>query len=186
MSIKEEADDAYRKGDYRRALELSEELARGGDAAAIYTCAILYELGSGADSPNLDKAWIYFERLAREHHLSEGYLGCARVILSRGEQSRAKLAEEFCRRAIEIDNSAFGHLILGDIYSKFHDPPDLKRAARCYVDAAVRGAAWGWRRYANVKKAQGNFVIWALVHALATVAFPLYVLVLGARATRTG
>lgn len=177
------AHEAFRKRDYELALKLSEQL---DDPASLFRCGILYETGFGAQTPDLDRAWRYFERLMREHQASEGYLGCARIILKRARTTQWAQAEAYCLRAIELDGNAFAYFLLGETYSRLKEPLDCEKAARAFVSAAMRGAPWGWRRYANIKIKQGNWPLGVVVHCVATIAFPLYILLLGKRATRTG
>ncbi len=186
MRMTEEANRAFRNRDYRLALKLSEELASEGDPCAIYTCGIIYEIGSGLLGPDLGKAWSYFERLAREHSLSEGYLGCVRIVLAQQDLTRLNLAESFCNSAIQTDDTAFGYLLLGDLNVHLKQPPDLLSAGRCYSSAALRGSLWGLRRYAYVMRLRGRWLGYFTMHAIATVLTPVYLIFFGLRSTRSG
>jgi TPR repeat protein len=186
MDAEKSANRAFERGDYFEALKISEKLAAAGDLGAIYTCAIIYELGSPRIQKDLTKAWSYFEKLARQNNLSEGYLGMVRIIIERKDIGKSKMAESYCRLAIEADGSAFGFLLLGDVKRLLVQPPKLDEASGAYFSAAIRGALWGWRRWANVKRVQGDWLAWVVIHAIATLITPFYLIILGRRASRSG
>lgn len=178
---------AFNEDDIETALALSEKMAETGDIQAIYTCGLIYGGLDGFENlRDLEKAWSYFQRLALNFNIDEGYLGCVRILLARREADRWELALDYCRAAIDLSNTQFGWLLLGDVLSKLHPNPDKPAACRAYLKAAMGGAPWGWRRFAEIKWAGGNYVFAAFIHVLATIIFPVYVLLCGFRATRTG
>jgi len=185
--LRVQATIAFNSENMESALELSEKLAETGDAQALFTCGLIYEgLDGFENKKNLEKAWSYFQRLALNFNFDEGYLGCVRILLARREVDRWELALAYCLAAIESSNTQFGWLLLGDVLSKLNPSPDRQGACRAYLKAAMGGAPWGWRRFAEIKRADGNYLLAAVVHILATLAFPVHVLFSGFRATRTG
>lgn len=186
MDASDEADRAFRRRDYALALKLSEKLAGEGDPSAIYTCGLIYEIGAGLPGPDLAKAWVNFERLAREYGLSEGYLGCVRILIANRDRAKARIAESFCRSAIEADGTAFGYLLLGDVCLRLKQPPDLAMAESSYISSAIRGSVWGMRRYARLMRIRGNWLGCLLMHTIATVLTPIYLIIFGFRSTRSG
>lgn len=184
--LRKKGNDAYRREDYNLALEIFEKMAISGDPHALFTCGLIYEGVGGFDHPDLCKAWSYYERLHREHDFDEGYLGCVRIMLRRKETLKWKVARQYCERVIKLNRNAFAYLLLGDVVLNLAPQPSTKEAAKAYLTAAARGAPWGLRRYANMKKIEGYSIFSLTIHLVATILFPFYILVFGFRATRTG
>lgn len=181
-----EASRAFKRREFDKALDLSLALSQYNVYEALYTCAIIYEEGVSLQGRNLEAAYKYFDRLRRACDADEGYVGCARIILEKRDIENVQLAEEYCRTAIEKGNNPFAYFILGRIFEDFKTPPDLVEAKKMYAAAALRGAAWGMRRFAIVEWKRSNYLVSIFAHIAATIFFPFYRLFGGQRALRMG
>lgn len=177
------ADSAFKRQDYDLALSLSMELSKYNIPEALFTCGLIYERIKG--KVDFDKSYTYYDRL-RKYDLVEGNNGCVRVFLKKKAHSEAVRAEQYCLTAIKENGSPLARLLLGRVLEELHQPPDLQRAKKLYLEAALRGLPWGYRRFANVKLKEGHKVVGILLHIMATVVFPFYVLIFGNKALRAG
>lgn len=172
----------------RIALRHYEELANLGLPDGCFMCGVIYEnlAWEKEDEEYLRKAWSNYLKLMTKFDESEGYIGCARIILARKDANRARLAESYCLDAIEKDDNPFAYLVLGRVYEAFDLPDKAKQAMQAYWSAAWRGAAFGMRGFARIQWRHGSKIIAILVHVIATVLFPIYRLLGGSRALRPG
>ena len=182
----DEATRAYAAKKYDDALRVASRLASRNIQVGHYICALIYELGIASAGQDLSRAFRHFEFLAKGFDDEEGYLGCARVILREDDAEKASVAASFCRRAIELSQSQFGYLVLGDVLNHLATPRDPRGARTAYFQAAIRGAAWGWRNLANLEYSQRDWLGSFVLHVWATLVFPLYFLFGGSRALRRG
>lgn len=179
---------AARADDTERAVKLCEQLASHNLPAAHLGCGWGYEIYAWKknDLSYYDKAWSHYFKLMTDFDDSEGYIGCARIILAREEKAKADTAVRYCRYAIERDGNPFAYLVLGRVYEKFYLPEKAKQALRAYCGAAWRGAAFGMRRFASLHWRHGSKTVAVVVHVVATLLFPLFRLFGGSRALRPG
>ena len=177
------ASAAFKRHDYDSALSLSMELSKYNVPEALFTCGLIYERIKG--KVDLDKSYAYYDRL-RKYDLVEGNNGCVRVLLKKKAHSGAARAEQYCLTAIKENGSPLARLLLGRVLEELHQPPDLQRAKKLYLEAALRGLPWGYRRFANIKMREGHRVAGILIHIITTVISPFYVLILGNKALRAG
>ncbi|HWG10308.1 MAG TPA: hypothetical protein VN693_02295 [Rhodanobacteraceae bacterium] len=177
------ASDAFKRHDYDLALSLSIELSRYNVPEALFTCGLIYERLKG--KMDLEKSYTYYDRL-RKYDLVEGSNGCVRVILKKGAHSEAAKAEQYCLMAMKEDGSPLARLLLGRVLEELCQPPDLHRAKKLYLEAALHGRPWGYRRFANIKIREGHKVVGILIHIITTLIFPFYVLILGNKALQAG
>lgn len=186
--MRKEATAAVRRNDTEKAIELCEQLVKHNLPEAHLGCGWGYEIYAWKknDTSYYEKAWHHYFKLMTEFNDSEGYVGCARIILAREDKARAELAERYCRYAIERDGNPFAYLVLGRVYEAFHLPRMARQAMRAYWGAAWRGAAFGMRGFARMHWRHGSKIIAVLVHVTATFLFPLFRLFGGSRALRPG
>lgn len=183
-----EAKRAFEQHDIELALTLNEELASHNLPEGYFTCGVIYENYAleHEDPGYLDKAWQHYFKLMTEFDDSEGYVGCARIILAREDGARAELAERYCRYAIERDGNPFAYLVLGRVYEAFFLPEKARQAMHAYWGATWRGAAFGMRGFARMHWRYGSKTVAVSVHVIATFFFPLFRLFGGSRALRPG
>ena len=170
---------AYKAGDFDAALTAALELAKHNVQVGHYLCGIIYEIGSSSAGVDRSLSYKYYQLLAKGFGDDEGYLGCARILLQEKDFEKASLAVTFCRKAIDLKRNQFAYVVLGDIYQELFHPPEVKSSMKAYFNAAIHGAAWGWRRMASLESKQGNKMLSILLHILATFLFPLYLLLGG-------
>ena len=182
--MEEEAAKAFDAGDFDKALELYERLAALHYPDAYFSCGLIYEHGSSSRGQDFQIAYSYFDRLRIEWAQSEGYVGCARIILSSREIDKTGLAKRYCDEAIELDGNPFAYLVLGQIQEEFLG--NHAEARKNYVRAARRGAAWGMRLYARSHFDHGNKFVGVVAHVLVTIVHPFFLMFRGLSATRTG
>lgn len=186
--LRHKAREALDSRDTELALSYYEELANLHLPDGYFTSGILYEnmAWEKNDDEYLTKAWSHYLKLMTEFSESEGYIGCARIILARKDANRARLAESYCLEAIEIDDNPFAYLVLGRVYESFGLPGKTKQAMHAYLRAAFKGAAFGMRGFARVHWRHGSKTIAILAHVIATMLSPIYRLLGGSRALRSG
>ena len=71
----EDANDAYRRGDYQTALRLAEPLADGGDRAAQYRLGVMYERGKGVTQDYAEAEKWYRRSADQGYAQAENNLG---------------------------------------------------------------------------------------------------------------
>lgn len=186
--LQREARLAVRANDTDRAVKLNEQLAAHNLPEGHLGCGWGYEIYAWQknDPSYYDKAWYHYFKLMTDFDASEGYVGCARIILAREDAAKADTAVRYCHYAIERDRNPFAYLVLGRVYEQFFLPEKVKPALRAYWQSAWRGAAFGMRRYANLHWRHGSKTVAIVVHIVATVLFPLFRLFGGSRALRPG
>jgi len=177
------ASTAFKRHDYDLALSLSIELSRYNVPEALFTCGLIYERVKG--KVDLDKSYTYYDRL-RKYDLVEGNNGCVRTFLRKKAHAEAVRAEQYCLAAIKENGDPLARFLLARVLEELYQPPDLQRAKKLYLEAALRGLPWGYRRFANIKITEGHKIIGILIHVITTVISPFYVLILGNKALRAG
>ena len=81
--LREQANDAYSRRDFKLALELSTQLARKGLPDGVLTSGLILEHGWHDGVVDLDGALSFYSELATKFDDKEGYLGFARVVLKK-------------------------------------------------------------------------------------------------------
>jgi TPR repeat protein len=184
--LRDEANDAYNRRDFKTALPLFELLAKEGLPEGIYTSALIFENGWHGSEPDLHAAEEFFSSLAIKFNEPEGYLGLARIILKKGEAANLGKAENYCRHVIAKNGDPIAYLLLGRIYEELAGSTEYARAKANYFRAGLRGSAFAWRRYAFLQAKMGNGFAAALAHIFATLVSPVILIARGLRATRRG
>ena len=113
-------------------------------------------------------------------------MGACEFFLRKKAHSEAARAEQYCLVAINENGSPLARFLLARVLEELYQPPNLQRAKKLYLQAALRGLPWGYRRLANIKIREGHKVTGILIHIIATVISPFYVLILGNKALRAG
>jgi TPR repeat protein len=184
MGISEKRQDAlraFKSEDYKLALALALEIAPYGDPGACYICAVIYEY-----QHDLKKAYFYFDLCRKEGGTADAYNGCVRIILKQGRKEDILLAKEYCEAAIAKSHDGISYLLLGRLLEELSEPPDFRQAKRMYLRAALHGAAWGMRRFANLEYKLGIKPVGVFYHVAATLLFPIFRLLFGNRTLRVG
>jgi hypothetical protein len=181
-----EANVAFRRHDFERAFAISLRLTEKDIPSAFFTCGLILEKGWLGGLVDLDRAYDFFNQLAIKFNTPEGYLGCARIILAKRDFENREKAETYCRGVIGKPRDQLAYILLGRIYEELYDPPDFDSAKNAYVKAIFRGSAWALRKYANALMKSKNFVGGILMHVIATVVAPFFLLFGGLKVTRNG
>lgn len=173
---------AFDRKDYKRALELALEITPYSDPVAFYICAVINE----TVLHDLDKAYHYFDLARKVSGFHDAYNGCVRVILAQKKKNAFELANRYCDKAITESHDGVSYLLLGRLFEELAEPMDIKRARKMYVLAARHRAAWGMRKLAVLEFKYGSRVLGTLYHLVATLLFPIFRILFGKRALRTG
>lgn len=177
------ASTAFKRHDYDLALSLSLELSKYNVPEALFTCGLIYERVTG--KVDLDKSYIYYDRL-RKYDLVEGNNGCVRVLLRKNARTEASKAEQYCVAAINENGDPYACFLLAKVFEELYEPPNLQKAKKLYMKAALHGLPWGYRKFANIEIKEGNRVAGIFIHIVTTVVFPFYLLIYGNKALRAG
>ena len=166
-SPSEDADAAYKNGDYASARRLWHELAQQGDASAQTHLGVMYRDGRGV--PRDDQQAVEWFRKAAEqgNALGQANLG---FMYERGRGARQddRQAVQWFRKAAEQGN-ALGQANLGFMYRTGRGglPQDDQQAINWYRKAAEQGNALGqnnlgvmYRDGRGVAKDDGVAVTW--------------------------
>lgn len=187
--LMEKGHAAFNRQDFKSAYDYLEEPTRKSMPLALLERGAILLHGWLGEKPDLDRAYKYYERASVSNVSNvrcEGYLGCVRALLAKGDPANAEKAIRFCKAASEGVRPDIALLLLGRVFEELYQPPDYARAKEAYLAAFRRGAAWGMRRYARALWSSGNKFGGALAHVGATIAAPLYLLLRGMRAGRQG
>ncbi len=181
--LREKATTAFKNGNFEEALTISQRLSQFNVPEALFTCGVIYERIKG--KVDYDQSYKYYDRL-RKYDLTEGSTGCVRVLLRKKSFDGAAMAERLCNDAINETKDGFAYFLLGRVLEELKNPPDFKRAKKMYLQGALRGIPWGYRHLANLELRQGSKVLGVLIHVIATIVFPFYRVLLGAKSLRAG
>lgn len=184
--LRREARAAFKNNESERAFALSEQLATENVPSALFRCGLILEKGWLNGTVDLDRAWSFYNKLAINWNEDLGYLGCVRLILSKGEQKERDKAIQYCEHVLNGPVKYRALLLLGRIYEELYTPPNYKLAKKAYLKAIFHGSAWALRKYAVALGRSGNLVGSLLMHVVATVASPIFVLFGGMKVTRRG
>lgn len=185
-SLGQEADNAFRRKDFKIAFSVSERLAVANVPSAMFTCGLIMEKGWLTGQPDFDKAFGFYRGLAIKFNDDEGYLGCVRVMLAKHEVENREKAVHYCVDATRGRLKHLAFLLLGRVYEELYDPPDYKAARKAYRKSFAAGSAWALRQYAMSLMKSRNIIGGVFMHVVATIVSPFFVLFGGARTTRPG
>ena len=139
--------DAYRNGEYLKALDDWLPLAQGGDAKAQFNVGVLYSEGRGVDR-NMAEAMAWWTKAAKQGHVRAAHnLGLALIagepaINGRLREPSYSEAAKWLRMAAEAGyaNSLYtlGKMFLDGLGVPEKDP---QRAAQFFIQAAEQGFA---------------------------------------------
>ena len=138
-SPSEDANAAYRNGDYATALLLWSELAQQGDATAQSRLGVMYRDGRGVPRDN-QRAVEWFRKAAEQGNASaQNNLGVMYENGRGGLPKDDKQAVEWYRKASE-QGDAFGQNNLGVMYRYGRGglPPDENQAVDCSAEPQSR------------------------------------------------
>lgn len=132
--------EAYKRGDYREAMEQWWPLAESGNAAAEFNMGLLYETGQGGVQDYVTAALWY--RKAADHGSPDAQNNLAFLYsFGRGVPRDMAKAAEWYRKAAGQDYIG-AQFSLGSFYLKgIGVPQDYAKAAQWYRKAAERGYA---------------------------------------------
>lgn len=184
--LRRRADIAFKDRDFKTALQLSEQLVKEQVPEGYLTAAIISEHGWDGSDPDLQKAMVFYSGLCSRFNAREGYLGVARIYLKKAEKCNAERAERHCLHVVEESGDPIAYLLLGRVYEELFGDGHLGLAARNYLKAGLRGSAWAWRKYAQVKAKTGHHLVSLLAHIFATVISPALIFFGGMRLSRRG
>jgi hypothetical protein len=186
QDLKRKANAAFKSKDFELTFALSEKLAKENVPSALFTCGLIMEKGwlKGAKDP--DRAFHFYRDLAIKFNDPEGYLGCVRVFLARHELDNRERAVRFCLGATDGRLKHLAFLLLGRIYEEMYEPPEYKLARKAYLKSFFAGSAWALRQYAMSLMKSNHVIGGVLMHVVATIVSPIFVLFRGLRTTRTG
>ena len=139
----EDADDAYRRGDYATALRLWQALAEQGDARAEFNLGLMSGIGEGGSPQDLPEAAKWFQIAADQGHAEAQYnLGLA-YHNGTGVPRDYGQAVRWYRLAAN-QGYAMAQFNLGLMYAKGEGvPPDLVVAHVWFHLSAAGGIAGG-------------------------------------------
>lgn len=141
-SKSERAANAYRRGNFRLAMDLMNEVV-DADPHSVHGFgsrilrASAHESGRAPAGKSLDLAMSDYEFLADSFHEvgSVGIVGIARVLSQLDIQSNAENIIDLCVKAEEVDGAPEADLVVGDVWAlAYHD----EEKARSHYERAVK------------------------------------------------
>jgi len=134
----EDADSAYRRGDFKQALQLYLPLAEQGDDLSQHALGLMYMKGQGVPQNYTEALKWYFLAAEKGNGLSQQNLG---VMYSKGygvPQDNAEAAKWYWRSAQQ--GIAEAQFRVGFLYSRGQGlPQDYAEGAKWYLKAAEQG-----------------------------------------------
>jgi TPR repeat protein len=151
----EDGIDAYKEGDFVKALQIWRPLADGGNVEAQYRLGIMYAEGKGV-APDDGEAAVWFERAAERGNAAAQYNLGVSYSEAIGVRKDNAAAAKWFRRAAD-QGFAYAQLNLGLLYaSGVGVPPDDVEAMK-WVDLAIYALPPGAAR-SDAARALGDIV----------------------------
>lgn len=178
--IQELAEAALDRGDFEAAVAAASLLVEGGQPSLLDGLSLrAFALEHWTDGPpdRLIRAADDWRRFVEIAPAQVSYLGLARVLLRLGERDAGfenLLEAQRIKQTPEV-LLGFAH------YYRTASPPDIPKAKRYFLRAALRGRTQGMRGYAEVAYEQNHFFSCVAMILAATIATPLLALMLGER-----
>ncbi len=151
----EDGIEAYKEGDFVKALEIWRPLADGGNAEAQYRLGILYAEGKGV-APNDAEAAVWFERAAERGNAAAQYNLGVSYSEAIGVRKDNAAAAKWFRRAAD-QGFAYAQLNLGLLYASGVGVPADDVEAMKWVDLAIYALPPGAAR-SDAARALGDIV----------------------------
>ena len=164
-----------------RELELiiQSEDAAAPDFAARLLRAYAYEFGRSPEGVNVALALKDYRFIINgaEQLTSHELTGAARMLFVLDAVESSGEIESYCLKAIEIDGSLWGRMLLGELYVRVKG--DTRRGRRWFLSAAARGSPWGLWHAARTFGKEGRPLLKACTSLAALLVAPIFRIVSG-------
>jgi TPR repeat protein len=152
--------EAYKRGDFREALELATSLIDKGDAHANTLAGAIYEKGGNGVEQDFEKAKFYYQMAVDEVGAAESWLALGRLhYYGKGMPRDYEKAFYYYSVVDEDTENSIAYLMLGRMYMDGTGvEKNLSKASEYFEKAIKKGAVFGYTYLGMLEKSRGHIL----------------------------